>query len=487
MRGMHILATAAAAALAGCNVAPEYVRPEAPLPAAYRELQGWKSAEPRDHHPRGEWWRLFADPVLDGLVAQVSVSNQTLAQAQAQYRQAAAAAQAARAGFFPSLNASLGATRSRASSTTAAQPSATPSSRGVVESYGLRLDSSWEADLWGRVQRAVDAGTAGAQASAALVESARLSAQAALAQNYFQLRTIDAQARLLEEIIAGYQRSYELTQNQYRAGLVARADTVQATVQLRTAQAQRIDLGAQRAQLEHAIAVLVGRPPSEVSIAPSADEIRPPAIPVGVPSELLERRADVAAAERRVAAANAQIGVARAAFFPALTISAAGGFQSARVSQWFTVPSRFWSLGPALALSVFDGGLRRAQGEQALAAYDAAVAAYRQTVLGGIQEVEDSLSTLRILEEEAKVQAEAVEAAKLSLELSLNQYKAGLISYLQVVTSQTAALASLRGATDILARRMAASVQLVKALGGDWSAAGLPGPEEINAVRPVAR
>ena len=460
--------------LCACTVGPDYVRPDAPVPAAFKENLAWKTAEPRDHLARGKWWEAFNDPVLNGLQEQVSISNQNIAQAEARFRQAAALLEATRAGLFPTLTGGLSTTRSRSSATTIATPSATPVSRGVVTNHSLRFDASWETDLWGRVRRTVEANVASAQASIADIESARLSAQATLAQSYFQLRSLDAQKRLFDEVIAAYSKAQQLTQNQYNVGVVPRADVVQATVQLKSAQAQALDLGVQRAQLEHAIAVLMGKPPSEVTIAPANVSLVPPAVPAAIPSELLERRPDIAAAERRVAAANAQIGVARAAIFPSLTISASTGLQSATFDQWFTAPSRFWSIGPAIAQSIFDAGLRRAQTDQAIAAYDASVGLYRQTVLGSFQEVEDNLAALRVLEEEAQVQDEAVAAARQSMEISLNQYRAGTINFLQVVVSQTAALSNLRTQSDLLARRMTASVLLVKALGGDWSAAQLP-------------
>jgi NodT family efflux transporter outer membrane factor (OMF) lipoprotein len=345
----------------------------------------------------------------------------------------------------------------------------------VVTSRTLAANADWELDLWGRVRRSVESNAVGAQASAADLESARLSAQAQLAQTYFQLRASDTDKRLLDDTVAALERSLQLTQNRYTAGVAAKVDVIQAQTQLRTTQAQAIDLGVQRAQLEHAIALLVGKAPSELSISAGALGALPPPAPVGLPSALLERRPDVAAAERRVAAANAQIGVAKAAYFPSLTLSASGGYQSTSLADWLTAPSRFWSIGPALAATLFDGGLRRSQTEEAIANYDATVAEYRQTVLTGLQEVEDNVAALRILEQESAVQREALDAARQSLELTLNQYKAGTVSYLNVVTAQTTALASERTAVDILGRRLVASVLLVRALGGGWSAGALPG------------
>jgi NodT family efflux transporter outer membrane factor (OMF) lipoprotein len=332
---------------------------------------------------------------------------------------------------------------------------------------------SWEVDLWGRVRRTVEASEASAQASVADLESAKLSAQAQLAEDYFLLRVQDTQIRLLNDTVDAYQRSLQLTRNQYAVGVAARADVAQAETQLKSTQAQAIDAGILRAQLEHAIAVLLGKAPADFSIAAEVVTTEFPAIPTGLPSELLERRPDIAAAERRTAAANAQIGVAEAAFFPSLTLSATGGFQSSVMSELFSLPSRYWSIGSTLAQVIFDAGLRRAQTDQAIATYDENVANYRQTVLLGFQDVEDNLAALRILEQEAAVQDEAVKAARESLTITLNQYRAGTANYLAVVVAQAIALSNERTALGILGRRLAASVALIKALGGGWNAAAL--------------
>ena len=467
----------ASALLAGCTVGPDYVRPSAGIPAAYKEGFGWQPARPSDHVGRGNWWFAFGDPELDRLLAQINVTNQTLIAAEAQFRQAVALADQARAGLFPTVTAGVSETRSRPSGTTGPVTGISATKRTI---FSAPLNFSWEADLWGRIRRSVEAGESSAQASAADLENARLSLQAQLALDYFQLRALDSQKRLLESTLEAYAKSLELTTNRYKAGVVARIDVAQAETQMKSTQAQVLDLGVQRSQLEHAIAVLLGTPPSGFSLTPAELFAKPPPVPVGLPAELLERRPDIAAAERRVAAANAQIGVAAAAWFPTATLSAAYGFQSATAAQWFTLPSRFWSIGPALAETIFDGGRRRAVGDQAIAVYDASVANYRQTVLTGFQEVEDNLAALRILEEEGRVQAEAAAAAQRSLDYSLNQYKAGIVSYLQVVTAQATALSNQRSVADILARRMTASVQLVKALGGGWDAAVLPDSEELR-------
>jgi NodT family efflux transporter outer membrane factor (OMF) lipoprotein len=451
-------------ALAGCAAGPDYVRPMVEAPAQYKELEGWRAAAPSDAAPKGEWWTLFADPELDRLIARIDISNQNIRIAEARLRQARAASDQARAAFFPTLGANAAATRSKSPSL----PNAPSFATGAVNNYSASLNASWEPDFWGGVRRAVEAGEAGFQASAADLENARLSARATLAQNYFALRVADATRRTLEETVAAYARTLALTQNRYAAGVVARVDVVQAEVQLKSTQAQLIDVGVQRAQLEHAIALQLGLAPAAFSLTPAPLAARMPAIPVGVPSALLERRPDIAAAERRTAAANAEIGVAQAAFFPTLTLSAAGGSRTTNLADLFTAPTRFWSLGAALAQPLFDAGLRSAQKAQAVAAYDAQVATYRQTVLAGFQEVEDNLAALRILEEEATLQDEVVQAARQAVELTTNQYQAGVVSYLNVISAQATLLANERAAASILGQRLGASVALVRALGGGW-------------------
>jgi NodT family efflux transporter outer membrane factor (OMF) lipoprotein len=466
--------------LAGCAVGPDYKRPEVEVPAQYKE---WKVAQPQDGENRGPWWEMFGDPALNALVEQVQVSNQTVLAAEAQYRRAQAIVVASRAGFFPAVNADASVTRGRSpvgviGGTTAGR---------TITNRSASLDASWELDLWGRIRRTAEASETSAQASAADLASARLSSQATLASSYLLLRTVDAQKRILDESVAAFQKSYELTKNRYDAGVAARVDVVQAETQLKSTMADAIDLGVQRAQLEHAIAILVGKAPSAFSIKPTPVDmarsplaIKMPPIPAEVPSALLERRPDIASAERLVASANAQIGVAKAAYFPSLTLSGSYGSRAGDAATWFTAPSTFWSYGPALAMSVFDAGLRRAQTDQAIAAYDATVAQYRQTVLSGFQEVEDNLAALRILEEEAKVQQEAVLAARESVALTTNQYKAGIVSFINVVAVQTAWLNNERAAMVVLGRRLVASVTLLKALGGDWSAAELPEGEALR-------
>jgi NodT family efflux transporter outer membrane factor (OMF) lipoprotein len=480
MKKCYLVPLLAAVYVAGCTVGPDYVRPASEVPAAYKEGFAWQPAQPRDHESRGNWWLAFSDPQLDALLSQVNVSNQTLVAAEAQFRQAVALADTARAAWYPTVTAGLSETRSRPSGTTGAVIGQPTSKRTI---WSMPFNATWEADVWGKIGRSVEAGEASAQASAADLENARLSIQSQLAQNYFQVRAVDAQKQLLADTVAAYAKSMELTNNRYKMGVVARIDVAQAEAQLKSTQAQLLDLGVQRAQLEHAIAVLLGKAAGNFALVAEPLTALPPPVPAGLPADLLERRPDIAAAERRVVAANAQIGVAKAAWFPSATLSATYGFQTATAAQWFTLPSRFWSIGPALAETIFDGGKRRAAGDQAVAAYDASVANYRQAVLTAFQEVEDNLAALRILEEEAQVQGEAVKASQLALEYSLNQYKAGIATYLQVVIAQATALSNQRTAADLLARRVTASVLLVKALGGGWDATTLPKEKALTGKK----
>jgi NodT family efflux transporter outer membrane factor (OMF) lipoprotein len=466
--------------LFGCAVGPDYQRPSVPVPAAFKEMKGWKEAEPRDAGIKAEWWTTFSDPLLNSLEEQVSISNQSLAQAEAQYRQARALVQGARANYFPVISTSAAAKRSW-------QPTGNGvSGTNPTDQYSLSLDAGWEIDLWGRVRRQVESGTASAQASAADLQALRLSIQAELAQNYFQLRTVDAQKKTLDDMVIAYQKALELTKNRYATGVAAKADVVLAQTQLKSTQAQAIDIGILRAQLEHAIALLIGKAPADFSIpaAPIAPTL--PQIPIGIPSDILERRPDVASAERKMAAANAQIGVAKAAYFPSLTLSASTGYLSTRLADLLTAPSFFWALGPAaLAQTLFDGGARKAQTEQAIASYDATVAAYKQTVLASFQQVEDNLAALRILDEETLVQDEAVNSARESVVLTTNQYKAGIVSYLNVITIQSIALTNERTALGIRGQQLNAAISLIRALGGGWNASELAGMEQSAGAFPT--
>ncbi len=445
--------------LDGCVLGPDYTRPAIDMPTDFKEARNWKSAEPSEDKPRGNWWEVFGDPTLNTLVAQVDASNQDVQLALAQYRQAQAAAQEARAGFFPDVGVSASANRS-------------DTRNQISNGFNLGLDASWEPDLWGGVARGVEAGNATLQSNAALLAAARLSAQATLVQDYFQLRITDETVALQTRTVDDYNRALQITQNQFAAGIVTRADVAQAQTQLKSAEAQLIDFGVTRAQIEQAIPILVGQPPAAFNLDKAALGASLPDVPVSVPSTLLERRPDIAAAERKAAAANAEIGVARAAFLPNFSLSASGGFQSSRVSDWFDTPSRVWSLGASLAQTLFDGGLRDARSKEAIANYDASVAQYRQTVLGGLQEVEDNLVALRLLADEAKVQDEAVAAAQDALRLALDQYKAGTADYSSVIIAQAAAYSAQRTALQLLGRRYSASALLIKALGGGWQGIG---------------
>lgn len=469
--------------LTACTVGPDYVKPTAPAPPAYKETADWKVAQPQDGVIRGAWWEIFNDPLLNELEAQVDISNQNIAAAEAQFREARALVQVARASYFPQLTTGSTYTRSRSSGNLggSSSPSGGTSAGALNSDYLLPGDATWEPDIWGKVRRTVEANRASAQASAADLELARLSARAQLAEDYFQLRSLDSQKMLLDETTIAYQKSLELTQNQYAAGVASKATVLQAETQLRTTEAQAIGVNVQRAALEHAIAVLMGKSPSVFSIPPAPLAITPPVIPAGVPSELLERRPDIAAAERLAASANAQIGVAIAAFYPTITLSASGGFEGSHLANWLTWPSRFWSVGASMSELVFDGGLRKAQTSEARAAYDAAVASYRQTVLTGFQEVEDNLAALRILEDQGRVQDDAVRAAKDAVTLTINDYKAGTVSYLNVIVAQTTALSDELTAVQIQGSRMTAAVLLIKALGGGWKSSELPTNADINA------
>jgi len=470
-RFRNLVLTLAIPALAACTLGPNYVRPEAPVPVAFKEVAGWKIAQPGEGRLDEAWWQLFNDPDLTALEEQVVISNQNLVAAEAQVRQARALVQEQRAGYFPTASVGASVTRSQRAVTSSAVSGNTQTSTA----YSLPFDLSWEADIWGKVRRGVEGASDRYQASEADLAAARLSAQAELAQDYLLLRVQDAQQELFDATVASLQKAYDLTRNRYEAGVVAKSDLLQADTQLKTTRAQAIDLGIQRAQLEHAIALLIGKPASSFSLPPRAYVPVFPQIPTGLPSQLLERRPDIAAAERRMAAANADIGVAKAAYYPSVSLSASAGFQAATLANWLTWPSRFWALGPAISQTLFDGGLRRAQNEQVRAAYDLTVATYRQTVLTGFQEVEDNLAALRILETEAKAQEDAVHSSAETLAVVLNQYRAGVISYINVTAAQATELANRRSAVGILGRRLTASVLLIKALGGGWDAASLEG------------
>jgi NodT family efflux transporter outer membrane factor (OMF) lipoprotein len=464
--------------LSACSVGPDYVKPKTDTPASFREADGWKKAEPQDHVPRGTWWTVFNDTQLNGLEEQVNITNQNIKAAEAQFRQALAVVQAARAAYYPTLTAGPTVSRYHQSAVAPGAVGSALSTSGISlnnSDFISEVTLSWQLDLWGKVRRQVESSKASAQASAADLEGVRLSAQATLAQDYFQLRSLDSQTKVLGATVEAYRKFLELTKNRYATGVAAQSDVQTALTQLETTEAQFIALGVQRTQMEHAIAILMGKAPSELSIPPSPLDAPPPVVPACLPSELLERRPDIASAERQAAAANAQIGVAIAAYYPTITIGATGGLEASTVAQWFTWPARFWTLGPGvLQQTLFDGGLRGAQTEEARAAYDASAATYRQTVLTAFQQVEDNLSALRILEQQAQAQDVAVNSSIKNLDITINHYKAGTASALDVINTQTTLLSNQLTAVGILGSRMNASVLLIDALGGGWNTADLP-------------
>ena len=460
--------------LGGCMVGPDYKKPSVPMTTAFKETDGWKLAQPSDHLPKGRWWEIFGDPELHALAEEVSSANQNLKIAEARLREARAIVRVNRAALFPTISAGLGASSIRESSN---RPFLSPNvSLGNSGDFLLSLDLSYEIDLWGRVRRTVAAARQEAQATAADLETARLSLQAELVVDYIELRAADAQQQLLEETVKAFTVFLRLTTDRFRGGAAPRSDVAQAQTQLDTTQVQLTDIAVQRAQFEHAIATLTGKPPAAFSLPRRPLDLRPPDIPVGLPSQLLERRPDIAAAERRVAEANEQIGIARAAFYPTVMLNASVGFEGSTFGNFLNASSLLWAVGASITQTIFDAGRRRATSDATIALYDATVAGYRQTTLTAFQQVEDNLAALRVLEQEALQQRRAVDSAQLSLQLFTNRYKGGVDSYLQVTTAQTVALMNQRNDIDILRRRMNASVLLVKALGGGWDVADLPKP-----------
>jgi NodT family efflux transporter outer membrane factor (OMF) lipoprotein len=518
--------------LTACNPGPRYIKPPAQTPTAfkeappqdYKEGEGWKIAQPGDDKLRSNWWEVYNDKQLNVLEEQVKVSNQTIAADEANYRSARALVVSARSALFPTVGAGVSYTNSKfstnsrtsvvgtsagatgtstgtsgttgstgtttgtttttgtgttTSSSTGTAVGSSLGSTGAINTYELPIDVSYTVDLWHKVRNTIAANTLSAQASAADIATALLSTQAALAEDYFEIRALDAERKVLDNTLDNYRRSLELTQTLYKTGIDSDQDVSQAQTQLDTATAQETDLGVSRAQYEHAIAMLIGRPPAGFSIEVAPFIPKPPDVPLALPSELLERRPDIASAERLVASANAQIGVAKAAYYPQLTLSATGGLESSSFLNWFTWPSRFWSLGPQLAQTLLDGGARRAATEQAQASYDAAVANYRQTVLTVFQGVEDSLAALRILSTEVGQQHTAVTSSTHYLDLAQTRYKAGVDSYLNVITAQTTVLTNRETEVTIQLRQMTASVQLILALGGGWDISQLPKAKDM--------
>jgi NodT family efflux transporter outer membrane factor (OMF) lipoprotein len=467
-----VLLAMAVLPFSGCAVGPKYHPPVVQAPPAYKEVGDWKPAEPNDMNLGGEWWRIFQDPQLDALEAQVNVSNQNLKAAEAQFRQARAALRYNRADYYPTATAGLSATRTRVS---AHRPPPSSIFDGITyNDFVLPFDFSYQADVWGRIRKNVESYREQAQASAADLATVNLSMHADLAIAYFQARSLDAEEQLLNSTVKQYEEALELNQSRFEGGIASEVDVEQAKTQLQTTRAAAIDVGVLRAQYEHAVAILIGKPPAEFSLPPLPLTTPPPRIPVSVPSDLLERRPDIASAERRVAAANAQIGVAKSAYYPVISLTGSGGFESSSITTLLQGPSGLWSVGLSAVGTIFDGGRRHALTDQARAAYDFQVASYRESVLTGFQQVEDNLAAVRILENEAKVQDEAVVAAERSLDLSVTRYKGGVTSYLEVITAQSAALSDQVTAVNILGRRMANTVLLIQALGGGWEKSSLP-------------
>jgi len=455
----------------GCAVGPKYHPPVAQAPSSYKEIGDWKPAQPNDQNLGGEWWTIFQDPQLDELEKQINVGNQNLKAAEAQFQQARAVLRYYRADYYPTVTAGPSATRTRVS---ANAPTGSTLRGATYNNFILPFDFSYQVDVWGRIRKNVESYREQAQASAADLATVNLSMHADLALDYFQARSLDAEEQLLNSTVKQYEQALELNESRFRGGIASEVEVEQAKTQLQTTRAAAIDVGVLRAQYEHAVAILIGKPPADFSLPPLPLTAPPPHVPVSLPSELLERRPEIAASERRVASANAQIGVAKSAYYPLISLGASGGFQSSAITTLLNGPSGLWSVGLAAFETVFDGGRRHALNDQARATYDYQVAAYRENVLTGFQQVEDNLAAVRILENEAKVQDDAVVAAQKSLDLSVTRYKGGVTSYLEVITAQSAALADEVTAVNILGRRMANTVLLIQALGGGWDRSSLP-------------
>jgi len=482
----HVALAGACAALffsIGCTVGPRYSRPTAPVPPAYKEAGAWKQAQPSEQALGGNWWTIFSDPQLNALEQQVNVSNQNLKAAEAQFRQARAQLRYYRADYYHTITGGASATRAHTSENR--QPHSTTLAGRTFTDLMLPVTLSYQADVWGRVRKTVEASREQAQASAADLATVNLAMHADLALDYFQARSLDAEEQLLNSTVADYQRALQLAQNRYQGGLASGLDVQQARAQLDATRAQAIDVGVLRAQYEHAVATLVGTPAPSFTLPPLPLSTPPPSIPLGLPSELLERRPDIAEAERRVAAANAQVGIATSAYYPVLNLAASAGFESGTITTLVSGPSLFWSAGPAAAATLFDIGRRRALSDEARAAYDQTVANYRETVLTGFQQVEDELNAISLLEQEAQVQGEAVAAAQQALATATNRYKGGVTSYLEVITAQNVSLTNEVAAVNIMGRRMAATVMLIQALGGGWNASNLPNLASTPTPQPV--
>ena len=492
MQASVAAAVTALVLLSGCNVGPKYARPPVDTPPAYKELtpadyaatDGWKEAQPQDAALHGKWWEVFQDPELNALEDQASNHNQTIIQAVANLMQARALVKEAKSQYFPTLATAPSITENRTSGNEVNSNTGTGSSHTLAD-YSLPFDASWVPDLWGRVRNTVGANAASAQVSAADLENTRLTVHAELAVDYFSLRGQDALKQLLDSTVIAYQQSLDLTNALYETGIDSDEAVAQAETQLKTTQAQDTNLGILRAQYEHAIATLVGNPASSFSISVLTVNSKPPAIPIGVPSQLLQRRPDIAAAERGMAQENALIGVARAAYFPTLSLTASGGFESNSFTDWLAWPSRVWAVGTSLSETIFDAGLRKATVQQYRSAYDASVANYRQTVLAAFQQVEDNMASLRILSQEIRQQDAAVASAQRNLKLATDRYKLGIDPYLNVITAQTSLLTNQQTAVNLRIQQMTSSVQLIEALGGGWDTSKLPTGRELISASPV--
>jgi len=468
--------------LSGCMVGPSYKRPPAPAPTAFREKppDGWKEAEPNDAALKGKWWEIYNDPKLNELEEQVSISNQNVLQAEAQYRSARAQVQIARSALFPTVSAGPSANAQKGGATPAGA-AGLGNSKPIITAYEIPFDISWQPDLWGSIRRSVRGNAETAQATEAQLENAKLTYQADLAQDYFQLHGTDGDIALLQSTVDSYTGFLKLTQARHQSGVASGADVAQAETQLDSAKEQLIDFGVARAQYEHAVAILIGKAPAEVTIAPQVIKTEPPQVPVAMPSTLLERRPDIAAAERQMAALNEQVGIAQSAYYPTVSLSGGIGLASSSFLSLFTWAGRFWQAGGSVSQTLYDAGKRRGQVEVAKANFDASLAGYRETVLTAFQQVEDQLAALRILEQETGATQETVRAAQTALDITVAQYKAGTANYLQVETQQTALFAEQEALVNLQTRRMVSSVQLVEALGGGWDASQLPDVHVLSA------
>jgi NodT family efflux transporter outer membrane factor (OMF) lipoprotein len=480
--------------LDGCSVGPKYARPSVQTPAQYKEPTArniyetgpWKVAQPGDAAIPGKWWEIFGDPELNELEEQVNISNQNVASAAAAFLAARAMIREARSQYFPTVSVAPTITNARPSPAQfggiQSGSNGSTFTVGSFNSFSLPFDASWQPDFWGRIRNTVRSNVLAAQASAADLENVRLTAQAEVAVDYYEIRAQDTLKHLFDETVTAYRDSLELTQIQFRAGIASDEAVAQAETQLRATQAENTNLGIERAQFEHALALLIGQPASTFSLPVKKLNTNPPAVPAALPAQLLERRPDIAAGERRVAAANAQIGVARAAYYPNITLGASTGFGSTSITDWLTWPSRFWSVGPALAETLFDAGLRRATMQRYQASYEQTVANYRQTVLTAFQQVEDNLATLRILSREIQEQDAAIQSAERNLQLANDRYRAGIAPYLNVITAQTTLLSNQQTAVHLRRQQMMASVQLVEALGGGWNVAQMPTRQQMGPI-----